>query len=53
MPRYAEVPPQVHTDDSIPLVYRGTHEHTIAYEARVVDDHVERAERLDRTRYDT
>ena len=40
-----EVPVQVHADHRVPLVVVGVDEHAVAQDARVVHDHVERAER--------
>ena len=43
-----EVALQVHADDRVPLLFARREQHAVADEARVVDEHVEAAERVDR-----
>ena len=48
VPRRREVSLQVHADHRVPLLFARREQHAVADEARVVDEHVEAAERVDR-----
>ena len=48
MPHGGEVPLEVYGDDGVELLLAGVGEHPVADDARVVDQDVESAERVDR-----